>query len=65
VQGTEKGAKLIRHYGINVTGEDFLRLAFEFAIENSIERLVNAMVRAIYSSPIRRPLPKKEETESS
>ena len=31
VQGTEKGAKLIRHYGIQVKGDQFVRLAFEFA----------------------------------
>ena len=31
VQGVEKGAKLIRHYGINVSGEQFVALAFEFA----------------------------------
>lgn len=31
VQGVEKGTKLIRHYGINVHGEQFVRLAFEFA----------------------------------
>jgi hypothetical protein len=31
VQGAEKGAKLIRHYGVNVHGEQFVRLAFEFA----------------------------------
>ena len=30
-QGTEKGAKLIRHYGLQVTGDQFVRLAFEFA----------------------------------
>ena len=31
VEGVEKGAKIIRHYGINVKGEQFVRLAFEFA----------------------------------
>jgi hypothetical protein len=31
VQGVEKGAKLIRHYGLNVKGDNFVRLAFEFA----------------------------------
>ena len=31
MQGVEKGAKLIRHYGINVKGDEFVRLAFEFA----------------------------------
>ena len=31
IQGVEKGAKLIRHYGINVHGDQFVRLAFEFA----------------------------------
>ena len=31
VQGVGKGAKLIQHYGINVHGEQFVRLAFEFA----------------------------------
>ena len=31
VQGVEKGAKLIRHYGLNVKGDNFLRLAFKFA----------------------------------
>ena len=30
-QGAEKGAKLIRHYGLQVTGDQFVRLAFEFA----------------------------------
>src|SRR5271169_1497624 len=30
-QGVEKGARLIRRYGINVHGEQFVRLAFEFA----------------------------------
>jgi hypothetical protein len=31
VQGVEKGAKLIRHYGLNIKGDEFVRLAFEFA----------------------------------
>lgn len=31
VEGVEKGAKLIRHYGIRVSGDQFVRLAFEFA----------------------------------
>lgn len=31
MQGVEKGAKLIRHYGLNVKGDEFVRLAFEFA----------------------------------
>ena len=31
VQGTEKGAKLIRRYGLEVTGDQFVKLAFEFA----------------------------------
>jgi len=31
VQGAEKGAKLIRRYGIEATGDQFVRLAFEFA----------------------------------
>ena len=30
-EGTEKGAKLIRRYGINVHGDQFVRLAVEFA----------------------------------
>ena len=30
-QGAEKGAKLIRHYGLQVTGDQFVRLALEFA----------------------------------
>ena len=31
MQGVEKGAKLIRHYGVNVKGDEFVKLAFEFA----------------------------------
>jgi Hypothetical protein FLILHELTA len=31
VQGAEKGEKLIRHYGLEVKGDQFVRLAFEFA----------------------------------
>jgi len=31
VEGTEKGAKLIQRYGIQVTGDQFVRLALEFA----------------------------------
>jgi len=31
VEGAEKGAKLIRRYGVNVSGEQFVALAFEFA----------------------------------
>ena len=30
-QGTEKAAKLIRHYGLNVQGAQYVRLGFEFA----------------------------------
>jgi hypothetical protein len=31
LQGVEKGAKVIRHYGVDVKGEQFVRMAFEFA----------------------------------
>lgn len=30
-QGVEKGAKLIRHYGLEIEGDQFVKLAFEFA----------------------------------
>jgi hypothetical protein len=31
LQGVEKGTRVIKHYGIDVTGEELVRLALDFA----------------------------------